>query len=193
MRDLKELLDLRIALFQIFRDSCHLQISALAEGLIHTFRRGNKLLICGNGGSAADSQHIAAEFISSFANGLARRSLPAISLTVDTSVITAISNDFNYDSVFSRQIEGLGAKNDAILILSTSGRSANCLQAVKTARKLGLQIFALTQDGSPLHKESDLAIGVPSLDTQLIQECHIIAYHLIAQLVDDEFSKEKTN
>ena len=117
----------RIEVIEKFRELCIEEISEISSTLISVFSNGNKLLICGNGGSAADSQHLAAEFVSSFARGLRRRSLPAISLTVDTSIITAISNDFGYERVFSRQIEGLASEGDAVLLISTSGKSKSCL------------------------------------------------------------------
>jgi D-sedoheptulose 7-phosphate isomerase len=166
------------------------EIEAVGESLIYGFRNGGKLLICGNGGSAADSQHLAAEFVSSFEYGLSRKSLPAISLTVDSSILTAISNDFSFDLVFSRQVEALGVIGDMLLTISTSGKSQNCIQAVEAAKKIGLTTLSLTRQDSPLYDASDLAIGVPSTNTQRIQECHIVAYHILAGLVDSEFMKE---
>jgi D-sedoheptulose 7-phosphate isomerase len=181
-----ELLE-RFKVLEQFRESCLTEISQMAESLISTFSQDKKLLVCGNGGSAADSQHLVAEFLSSFSSGLKRRPLPAISLTVDTSVITAIANDFGYEHVFSRQIKGLGNLGDAVLLISTSGQSKNCLDALDASRGRGMKVLALTRKGSELYTRADIAVGVPSENTQLIQECHIATYHIIAGLVDQAF------
>lgn len=170
--------------FDEFKVVCRDEIRALAEVLVDTFKSGNKLLICGNGGSAADSQHFAAELISSFSRGLQRPSLPAIALTVDTSVITAISNDFSFDMVFQRQIEGLGQTGDALLAISTSGSSKNCILAFEAARQKGMRCLALTRKSSLLHEMADYAVGVPSNNTQHIQECHLVTFHLLASVID---------
>ena len=180
----------RILGYELFQKSCSLEIEVLSEEITRVFRRGNKLLICGNGGSAADAQHLAAEFVSSFSFGLERRSLPALALTVDSSVITAISNDFDYDLIFSRQIEGLGVPGDALLTLSTSGESANCIRAVEEARNKDMIILALTRRDSKLYRIADVAVGVPLSDTQHIQECHLISYHIIAENVDFALKEE---
>lgn len=170
-----------------FKEKCSEEIQVVAEVLADVFRKKNKLLICGNGGSAADSQHLAAEFVSSFENGLSRRPLPALALSVDTSIITAIANDFDYELIFSRQIEAHGIAGDMLLVLSTSGKSRNCLKAVESAQSMGLITASLTQQDSPLYKISKYSIGVPSTNTQRIQECHLVAYHILASLIDSEF------
>jgi len=180
----------RLSNYKLFQESCFLEIEELSEAITRVFERGNKLLICGNGGSAADSQHLAAEFVSSFSFGLERRSLPAIALTVDSSIITAISNDFNFDLIFSRQIQGLGVPGDALLILSTSGESANCIRAAEEARKKEMVVLSLTRRDSRLYRMADVAVGVPLIDTQHIQECHLISYHIIAENIDFAFKKE---
>ena len=177
------------SIFTQFRDQCNKEISDIAKVLSKIFTDGGKLLLCGNGGSAADAQHLAAEFMSSFALGLNRRSLPAIALTTDTSIITAIANDFSYDLSFARQIEGLGKSGDALMIISTSGESKNCLKALEVARNLGVYVLALTSKESSLYKLADFALGVPSRNTQHIQECHILAYHVIAELVEQNIMK----
>lgn len=171
-----------------FKEACRNEIAQLADVLVDTFKRGNKLLICGNGGSAADSQHFAAELISSFSRGLQRPSLPAIALTVDTSVITAISNDFSFDMVFQRQIEGLGQSGDALLAISTSGSSKNCILAFNAARKKNMKCLALTRKNSLLHEIADYAVGVPSDNTQHIQECHLVTFHLLASVIDQSIA-----
>lgn len=170
---------------------CRSEFESLAELIISVFMNGNKLLICGNGGSAADAQHLSAEFVSSFGVGLLRKSLPAIALTVDSSIISAISNDFGYEMIFSRQVEGLGKRGDALLAISTSGESKNCLSAVATAKRLGLYSLALTRSESTLYESADFALGVPSKNTQHIQECHIVAYHCLAEVVENYFLEER--
>lgn len=173
-----------LTLLPLFQEQSRDQLIATAELLVNTFSSGNKLLICGNGGSAADSQHIAAEFVSSFSKAIQRKGLPAISLTVDTSVITAYANDYSFNGVFERQVEALGVAGDVLLVLSTSGESVNCLQAAKKARSSGLKVIALTKSNSILCEYADLNITVPSKNTQHIQECHMIAYHILVELIE---------
>lgn len=169
---------------------CFSEFEELSEVVIAVFKSGNKLLICGNGGSAADAQHLSAEFVSSFGLGLLRKSLPAIALTVDSSIMTAISNDFGFEGIFARQVEGLGKPGDALLAISTSGESKNCLSAVETAKRLGLHTLALTQSNSSLYNAVDIALGVPSNNTQHIQECHLVMYHCLAEVVESFFYEE---
>jgi D-sedoheptulose 7-phosphate isomerase len=176
-----------------FSDSCIVDLTKITKLYIDAFKSGRKLLICGNGGSASDSQHLAAEFVSSFGFGLSRRSLPAIALTTDSSILTAISNDFGYKYVFARQIEGLGQAGDVLLTLSTSGESENCLEAVKVAKEINMISTAFTKEDSTLARIVDYSLKIPSSNTQHIQECHIISYHIIAGLVDRAFMKEKPN
>lgn len=173
--------------FNAFQKRCQAELLAISLEITSCLQAGNKLLICGNGGSAADSQHLAAEFVSSFSRGLKRKSLPAISLTSNASIITAFSNDFNFEQVFARQVEGLGKIGDLLLTISTSGQSKNCLAAVDTAKQMGLLTASLTRYPSELYELSDFALGVPSNNTQHIQECHIISYHIIAEIVERIF------
>lgn len=150
-----------------------------------TLNQGNKVLLCGNGGSAADAQHIAAELVGRYERQ--RRAWPAIALTTDTSALTALSNDFGYEEVFARQIEALASPNDVLLALSTSGTSANILKAVKKARGLECKTIALTgAGGEPLASLCDLAVVVPATRTARIQECHITIGHLWCELIDAE-------
>jgi D-sedoheptulose 7-phosphate isomerase len=149
-----------------------------------TFRSGNKILICGNGGSAADAQHFAAEFINVFSKEIKRPGLPAISLASDTSVITAIANDNNYEQIFARQVEALGNVNDILIVITTSGSSKNCIKALQTAKDLGLKTIAITRSKAEVSLISDLSIEVPSENTQLIQACHLFAYHTVVELVE---------
>ena len=125
-------------------------VMSISHTIAECFRAGGKVLICGNGGSAADSQHFAAEFVSSFSKDLNRRALPALALTTNTSVITAYSNDFGYEGVFARQVEAFGLKGDVLIVISTSGNSTNCIKAVETARNLNLQTVAFTGQGGAL-------------------------------------------
>ena len=150
-----------------------------------------KILICGNGGSAADSQHFAAEFVSAFARDLDRKALPALALTVDTSIITAFSNDFSFEKVFARQVEAHGRPGDVLIALTTSGSSKNCLEAVNQAQKIGLKTIAFTQVGGQISKMVDYSIEIPSNNTQHIQECHMVCYHIITELVEEALFREE--
>lgn len=145
--------------------------------------KGRKILICGNGGSAADSQHMAAEFVGRFVKE--RQSLPALALTVDTSLLTAVGNDYGFDCVFSRQVEGLGQEGDVLIAISTSGNSANVVRAVKTAKEKGIFVIGMTgENGGILAKESDLCLAVPSQVTARIQEMHIMIIHMICEIAE---------
>lgn len=159
-------------------------INSTANLIAESFRNGNKILTCGNGGSASDSQHFAAEFVNSFSKTINRVALPAISLTGDSSVLTSIANDKNFESVFSRQVEAFGKPGDVLVVFTTSGESKNCLKALETAKRLSLKTVSFTQKNKISAKISDMLIEVPSSDTQTIQECHIVAYHIIAELVE---------
>lgn len=157
-----------------------------ADMAIACLKAGGKILFCGNGGSAADSQHLAAEIVGRFR--LNRAGLAAVSLTTDTSILTAMANDYGFEDVFRRQVEALGREGDLLVALSTSGRSAGVVKAAEQARKAGLKVIALTgEDPGPLGAVSDLAIRVPSRDTARIQESHIAAGHLICDLVERAF------
>jgi D-sedoheptulose 7-phosphate isomerase len=149
--------------------------------------KGGKLLIFGNGGSAADSQHIAAEFVGRFK--LERKALPALALTTNTSILSALSNDYGYETTFKRQVESLGNKGDVVLAISTSGNAKNVIEAVKTAKEKGLSAIALTgKDGGKLRPLCDISIVVSSQDTARIQEAHILIGHIIAEIVESNFS-----
>lgn len=159
-------------------------IEAAARAVINALKGGNKLLVFGNGGSAADSQHIAAEFVGRFKKE--RAPLAAIALTTDTSALSAIANDYGYDTVFSRQLEALSGKGDVALGISTSGRSRNVVEAIKKAKALGLVTIALTgATGGDLKKHADITIIVESDNTPRIQESHILIGHIICELVED--------
>ena len=160
------------------------EIARAAAMVPESFQRGGKLLLCGNGGSAADCQHLAAEFVSRLSKDVARPGLPAIALTTDTSYLTAYANDFGFDGVFARQIEALGTAGDVLLAISTSGSSRNVLAAADAARRKAIAVIALVGDGGPLAGTADIAIQVPSRDTQLIQQVHLAVEHLICRLVE---------
>jgi D-sedoheptulose 7-phosphate isomerase len=159
-------------------------LGAIADRIGETLRGGGKLLIAGNGGSAADAQHMAAEFLSRF--HFDRNPLPAIALTTDTSVLTAIGNDFGYERVFERQVRGLGRKDDAFIAISTSGRSPNVIAGLKAARETGLTTIGFSGAGGEMRPLCDLLLAVPSEDTALIQQIHITAYHAICGVVERE-------
>jgi len=158
-------------------------IAGVAEKIASAFLRDRKLLICGNGGSAADAQHMAAEFVNRFQ--LERPPLPALALTTDTSVITSIGNDYSFQEVFSKQVKALGLKGDVLLAISTSGRSKNVVLAVEAAKKQGIYTVGLLgQDGGKLAGIVDAALIVESDVTARIQEAHLLAEHIICHLVD---------
>lgn len=161
-------------------------IEEVTRLLIDSIRKGNKILFCGNGGSAADAQHIAGELVHRLVKR--RKSLPAIALTTNTSLLTAISNDDSYDQVFSRQIEGIGKAGDVLVAISTSGNSPNVLKALKKAKTLGMKTVGLCGSSEGFRDIVDIAISVPSVNTQRIQECHILIGHIIVEVVEDAFS-----
>ncbi len=162
-------------------------IEQSAELIINAFKSGKKLLICGNGGSAADSQHIAAEMVGKFYR-IDRPALPAIALSVNTSIITAIGNDFGYDKTFLRQVEALGQKDDVLFSISTSGNSVNAVEATHMAKQKGMKTISLTGDsGGQLSEISHITIKVPSNNTPIIQNAHITICHIICELVENEF------
>jgi D-sedoheptulose 7-phosphate isomerase len=157
----------------------------VSEILVHALKQGNKLLIFGNGGSAADAQHIAAEFVGRFA--FDRPALPALALSVNSSCVTAIGNDYGFDLIFSRQLEALARPGDVAIGISTSGNSPNVVKAMSTARKMELHTVALTgAAGGGLKGKVDHCICVPSNETPRIQEGHILVGHIISELVELE-------
>lgn len=167
-------------------------IDAISEIWIDALSNGNKVIFCGNGGSAADSQHLAAELMGRYK--VDRDPMAAISLTVDTSALTAIGNDYGYDMVFSRQLKGIGKKGDVLVGISTSGNSRNILDAFTIAKQLGIRTVALTgESGGAMKSQADLCLNVPSSVTNNIQEMHIACGHLICGIVENHFcSKRQT-
>ncbi len=161
-------------------------IASISAMMVKALKSGHKVIVFGNGGSAADSQHFAGELIGRFYHQ--RAALPVIALTTNTSNLTAIANDYDYSEVFARQLEALGQPGDVAIGLSTSGRSANVLKALKLAKTRSLMTIALTgQAGGPMQEISDICLAVPSTDTPRIQEAHIAAIHLICQIVEREW------
>lgn len=163
-------------------------IEEAVNACISCLKNGGKLMFCGNGGSAADSQHLAAEIIGRYKKN--RPAMPAIALTVDTSALTAIANDFGYEDVFSRQVEGLGKKGDILFAISTSGNSINILKATEQAASMGIKTIAFTGvSGGKLKDMADITINVPSDETNHIQEMHIAVGHIICGLVEEAFNE----
>lgn len=155
--------------------------------IVESFNSNNKLLLCGNGGSAAEAQHIAAEYVSSLKHDFKRKSLPAIALTTDTSFITATGNDFGFDTIFERQIESLGNKGDVLIAITTSGNSENVIRAAKIAKEKGLKVIGLTGiSGGKLKDYCDVLFNVPSENTMRIQEIHLFLEHTICEGVENK-------
>ncbi len=165
--------------------ACSADIQRAIVTLSDAFKEGKKLLICGNGGSAADAQHIAAEFIVRLSPNLKRPAMPAVALTTDSSILTAAGNDIGFENIFARQVEALGQTNDVLLVISTSGNSVNMLQAVASAKENGMKVITLLgKGGGKLQQSGHINIIVPSDDTQHIQEAHIAIGHILCGNVE---------
>lgn len=166
-------------------DACAGQVAAAAETIARTFREGGKLLLCGNGGSAADCQHLAAELTSLLTRANPREGLPAISLASDPAFLTARANDFGFEDVFRRAVGALGRRGDTLLCISTSGNSPNVVRGAEEARRRGLHVVALTGGtGGALLDHADLAILVPSSDVQHVQEAHAALGHVLCEHIE---------
>ncbi len=179
-----------VTLIPKFESEATRSIAAAANAISHAFEMDNKVLICGNGGSAADSQHFAAEFVNAFSRDLDRKALPAIALSTDTSILTSIANDFDFENVFSRQVAAYGKPGDVLITLTTSGASRNCINAVQMAKSINMTNIVFTQKNAYISALADIQIEVPSQNTQHIQECHMLAYHVITELVEDTLFRE---
>jgi D-sedoheptulose 7-phosphate isomerase len=184
---------------RIFKDHARVQEAFLKENLnllveitevlLNAFRKGRKVLFFGNGGSAADAQHLAAEFVNRFREE--RPALPAVALTTDASVLTSIANDRGYEQTFSRQVEALGKRGDVAVGITTSGASPNVLEGIRAARREGLVTVAFAGgEGGMLPRETDYCLLVPSRDTARVQEAHIVAGHAICELVEQAFTEK---
>lgn len=188
-QDIIGLIDKSIEVKQSLKGELLDSIVQTAEIIIKAFKNGNKFLICGNGGSAADSQHFSAELVGRFQKE--RDPLPAIALTVDTSLLTAWSNDYSFDTVFSRQVEALGKSNDILFAISTSGKSKNCIKALHSAKKKGLiTISLLGNDGGSMKDFSDFFIIIPDDQTWAIQETHISVIHILCYLIEKNMGSD---
>jgi D-sedoheptulose 7-phosphate isomerase len=165
-------------------DQCLASILGAADLIAGTFRTGGKVLLCGNGGSAADCQHMATEFVSRLTKDFERPGLPAIALTTDTSFLTAFSNDCGFEGVFERQVQALGKPGDVLIGISTSGNSNNVIRAMEAAREANMHTIALTGSSGHLAGIANIAISVPSTDTQYIQEAHLAIEHILCDLVE---------
>ncbi len=171
----------------LIKEKCLPEILSAVEILVAAFKSGNKLLLCGNGGSAADCQHIATELMIRLSHDIKRPALPAIALTTDTSNLTAGGNDIGFENIFARNVEGLGNENDVLLAISTSGNSTNVIKAVEKAKNKKMKVIGfLGGNGGNLKALVDLAIVVPSNNVQRIQEGHITIAHIILELVERE-------
>jgi len=169
----------------LIEKECSQQITSSIDILVNAFENGNKLLICGNGGSAADSQHIAAEFMIRLAHDIERPAIPAIALSTDTSNLTAGGNDIGFENVFARNVEGLGQNGDVLLVISTSGNSKNILKAIDKAKEKKMKVIGfLGGTGGKCKDVVDIPITIPSQNTQRIQEGHITVAHIICELVE---------
>lgn len=168
------------------------KIEEVSKLCVELYKGSNKTILAGNGGSAADAQHIAAELVGRY--GFDRPSLPSLSLTTDTSNLTAIGNDYGYDSVFSRQLEGMGQKGDIFIGISTSGNSKNIINAFEVAKNKGIKTVALVgRDGGEMAKMADISLIVPSDSTPRIQESHILIGHIICDIIEKETFGEGVN
>lgn len=186
-RFLTRSLEEHLAAIQSLLNSKLGEIEQTGRLICETLIAGNKVLLCGNGGSAADAQHIAAELVGRYE--LQRRAFPAIALTTDTSALTALSNDYGYDEVFARQVLALATRGDLLVAISTSGKSRNVIRAAEQARAIGCKTIGLIGDsGEPLKSYCDLAIVVPSVRTARVQEAHITIGHLWCEMVDDSLN-----
>lgn len=173
---------------KLFRSQCAETINTMAEVTVNALKSGNKICFCGNGGSAADSQHLATELVVRFTRN--RRALAAIAFTTDTSALTACANDFGFEDVFSRQVEGLCNDGDVLIGLSTSGSSPNVVKAIESASTIGVTTFAFTgQDGRLCGELADHTLNVPSDVTARIQECHLIAGHILCDIAEAAFAE----
>jgi len=186
LETIKKEFESHLKTIQVVQNNMENTIEDVSKIVVETLKNGNKILICGNGGSAADAQHFAAELTGRYKTE--RRGLPGIALTTDTSALTAIGNDYGYDRVFDRQTEALASKGDLLIGISTSGNSKNIISALTLAKEIGCSTVGLSgRDGGAMNKVCDINLVVPSDNTPRIQEMHILFIHTICQIVDDNF------
>ena len=184
MNKIKARIKRSIAVREAMLLDCSVAINEASNEMHHTIKKGKKILWCGNGGSAADAQHMAAELMGGLVSHK-RPPIPSIALTTDSSFLTAWTNDISYETVFSRQIEGIGNKGDLLVAISTSGNSENVIRAVIAAKEKSITSVSLTgNDGGKLAKVSDIDICIPSNNTQLIQEGHLLTEHILCEILE---------
>ncbi len=182
---IRAIIDETIRLHERAKSGCVMATAQAASAMTDSLHRGGKVLIFGNGGSASDAQHVAAEFVGRFVRE--RKAAPAIALSTDTSILTAVGNDYGFDRVFARQVEALGRPGDVAIGISTSGGSVNVVAGLETARRQGLVTVALTgRDGGAVGRAADIHVNVSSQDTARVQEVHRTLLHAICELVDRE-------
>ena len=179
---IQQSIDLKTSLLQ--QTALLERINEVSNRCIQAFNNGNRLLLAGNGGSAADAQHIAAEFVCRF--NFERPGLPAMALATNYSVITAAGNDYSFDEVFSREIEANGRAGDIFIGISTSGNSSNILNAIETSKQAGIYSVGLAGEGGAIQDRADICLSVPSSCTPRIQECHILIAHIICEIVENK-------
>ncbi len=186
IENIKNQLTESIRVKQSFSEELVNNIAKAGQLCIDTINRGGIIFACGNGGSAADSQHFVAELVSKYC--VDRQALPAIALTTNTSTLTSTGNDYDYSLIFARQIEALGKTNDLLFAISTSGNSANVIKAIEGAKNKGLSVIGLTgANGGKMHNLCDILLNIPSTETPRIQESHILAIHIICDLIEQHF------
>ncbi|GAB3938539.1 D-sedoheptulose 7-phosphate isomerase [Mucilaginibacter myungsuensis] len=182
----EQLFEQHIAVAKLTLDALKDKIDQASQQVIAAIKNGNKVLLFGNGGSASDAQHIAAELVGRFVKQ--RRSLPSIALTTDTSALTAIGNDYGFEHIFERQVEGLAVSGDVLIGISTSGNSPNVLKAIELGKAMGCKTIGLLgNDGGKIAGQCDIDITIPSKATARIQEMHILIGHIICTYLDDEY------
>lgn len=183
---INELIDAKIQLLNTLKGSEYMKtVENAADCMVNCIRNGNKIILAGNGGSAADAQHFAGEIVGRFT--MERKSIPALSLCVDPSVMTCIGNDYGYDMVFARQMEGLGQAGDVFVAISTSGNSENIIKAIEAAREKGIKVVGfLGKGGGKIKDMCDYALVVPSDDTPRIQEIHTFTVHLMCEYIEEK-------
>ena len=187
---IEDILDSKIEILNSLKKSDYFDtVESVGELLVDALKKNKKILIAGNGGSAADAQHFAGEVVGRFLKN--RKALPAISLCTDPTIVTSISNDYGFDDLFSREIEGLGNEGDVFIAISTSGNSNNCIKAIKEAHKKRIYVVGLLgKNGGKMKDICDLSLVVPSDSTPRIQEIHTFTIHLLCQIIDEKISGE---
>ena len=192
LKTIDDYLNVSVTLQQQVGAQCGAQILAASTAIASALQAGNKVMMCGNGGSAADCQHMATELVSRLSAEFERPPIAAIALTTDTSVLTAYANDYGFDGVFQRQLEAIGREGDVLVGISTSGRSENVRRAVRMAKAMSIATVGLMGSGGPLEQEVDQAVVIPSIDTQRIQEALLPVEHLVCLLIEQALFGQST-